>query len=223
MPAFNWDEDKGTKYRWLVYGDPGIGKTSLSNYLKGKTYLLSLDDSFHRVKWKQKPDVWRIDTEKPIEDLIDFYNQFDSSQYDNLVIDNITKLQDLFLDEKARETKSQLDNQLKDWNEADRFLKRFVVNTCFSWDLNVLITAWEETINITDPNGQMFTKFAPSVRSKPRMDIMGSCDVVARMVKKSQSGERGLILEGTIDTYAKNRLDGRKGCKADELFSVGDN
>lgn len=26
MPAFKWDEDKGTKYRWLVYGVPGVDK-----------------------------------------------------------------------------------------------------------------------------------------------------------------------------------------------------
>ena len=49
MPAFKWDEDHGTKYRWLIYGVPGVGKTTLSKYLKGKTYLLSLDDSFHRI------------------------------------------------------------------------------------------------------------------------------------------------------------------------------
>lgn len=55
MPAFKWDEDKGTKYRWLVYGVPGVGKTTLSKYLKGKTYLLSLDESFHRIDfWKGK-------------------------------------------------------------------------------------------------------------------------------------------------------------------------
>ena len=53
MPAFKLDEDKGSKYRWLVYGVPGVGKTTLSKYLKGKTYLLSLDDSFHRIDFWQ--------------------------------------------------------------------------------------------------------------------------------------------------------------------------
>lgn len=23
MPAFKWDEDHGSKYRWLIYGIPG--------------------------------------------------------------------------------------------------------------------------------------------------------------------------------------------------------
>ena len=49
---------------------------------------------------------------------------------------------------------------------------------------------------------------------------MGNCDVVARMIQKPQSGERGLIMQGSIDTYAKNRLDDRKGCKAEDFFKV---
>ncbi len=68
MPAFNWDEDKGTKYRWLAYGIAGVGKTTLSKYLKGKTYLLSLDDSFHRIDfWKGKDDIWTIDPENQLK------------------------------------------------------------------------------------------------------------------------------------------------------------
>ena len=51
---------------------------------------------------------------------------------------------------------------------------------------------------------------------------MGNCDLVGRMIQKPQSGERGVILQGSIDTYAKNRLDDRKGCKADELFEVSE-
>ena len=112
MPAFKWDEDKGTKYRWLVYGVPGVGKTTLSKYLKGKTYLLSLDDSFHRIEfWRGKPDIWAIDTQEPIIDLNNFTQTFKPEDYDNLVIDNLSNLQKLFFVERARHTKSGLDNK----------------------------------------------------------------------------------------------------------------
>ena len=118
MPAFNWDEDKGTKYRWLVYGIAGVGKTTLSKYLKGKTCLLSLDDSFHRIDfWKGKDDIWIIDPETPIEDLADFVKAFKPDQYDNLIIDNVSNLQKLFFIEKARETRTGLDNKMSDYNE----------------------------------------------------------------------------------------------------------
>lgn len=218
MPAFKWSEDQGTKYRWLVYGTPGVGKTTLSKYLKGKTYLLSLDDSFHRIDfWQGNDDIWAIDPDKPIEDLNDFYDFFDPSQYDNLVIDNISNLQKLFFIEKAKETKTGLDNKMSDYNEWTTYLVRFIAGV-FKWNVNVLVTAWETQNKITDPSGQEFMQYGPDARPNPRDYLMGNCDVVARMIQKPQAGERGLIMQGSIDTYAKNRLDDRPGCKAEDFF-----
>ena len=218
MPAFKWSEDQGTKYRWLVYGTPGVGKTTLSKYLKGKTYLLSLDDSFHRIDfWQSNDDIWAIDPDKPIEDLNDFYDFFDPSQYDNLVIDNISNLQKLFFIEKAKETKTGLDNKMSDYNEWTTYLVRFIAGV-FKWNVNVLVTAWETQNKITDPSGQEFMQYGPDARPNPRDYLMGNCDVVARMIQKPQSGERGLIMQGSIDTYAKNRLDDRPGCKEEDFF-----
>ena len=218
MPAFSWSEDQGTKYRWLVYGTPGVGKTTLSKYLKGRTYLLSLDDSFHRIDfWQGNDDIWTIDPDKPIEDLNDFYDFFDPSQYDNLVIDNISNLQKLFFIEKAKETKTGLDNKMSDYNEWTTYLVRFIAGV-FKWNINILVTAWETQNKITDPSGQEFMQYGPDARPNPRDYLMGNCDVVARMIQKPQSGERGLIMQGSIDTYAKNRLDDRPGCKAEDFF-----
>lgn len=218
MPAFKWSEDQGTKYRWLVYGTPGVGKTTLSKYLKGKTYLLSLDDSFHRIdSWKGNDDIWAIDPDKPIEDLNNFYDFFDPSQYDNLVVDNISNLQKLFFIEKAKETKTGLDNKMSDYNEWTTYLVRFIAGI-FKWNINILVTAWETQNKVTDPSGQEFMQYGPDARPNPRDYLMGNCDVVARMIQKPQSGERGLIMQGSIDTYAKNRLDDRPGCKAEDFF-----
>lgn len=218
MPAFNWDKSKGSKYRWLVYGVPGVGKTTLSQYLKGKTYLLSLDDSFHRIKfWQSKNDIWDIDPEKPIKDLNDFTEAFNPDDYDNLVIDNLSNLQKLFFIERARHTKNGLDNKQSDYGEWNTYLTRFIAYA-FKWNVNILVTAWETQNKVTDPSGQEFMQYGPDIRYSPRDYLMGSSDVVARMIQKPHSGERGLIMQGSIDTYAKNRLDNRKGCKAEEFF-----
>lgn len=223
MPAFNWKEAPKENYRWLVYGVPGVGKTTLSKYLKGKTYLLSLDDSFKRIPfWQGKNDIWVIDSKKPIEDLQDFTELFDPSQYDNLVIDNISNLQKLFFVEKAANTKTGLDNKMSDYNEWTTYITRFIAYA-FKWNLNILVTAWETQNKITDPSGQEFMQYGPDVRPNPRDYLMGNCDVVARMIQKPQSEKRGLIMQGSIDTYAKNRLDGRKGCKAEDLFNFKKN
>lgn len=218
MPAFDWKNAPKENYRWLVYGVPGVGKTTLSKYLKGKTYLLSLDNSFRRIQfWQGKKDIWVIDPNKPIEDLNQFVEFFDPSQYDNLVIDNVSNLQKLFFVEKARETKTTLDNKMSDYNEWTTYLTRFIAYV-FKWNINILVTAWETQNKITDPKGQEFMQYGPDIRPNPRDYLLGNCDLVGRMVQKPQSGERGIILQGSIDIYAKNRLDDRRGCKANELF-----
>lgn len=219
MPAFNWKDAPKENYRWLVYGVPGVGKTTLSKYLTGKTYLLSLDNSFRRIQfWQGKNDIWTIDADKPIEDLNAFVESFDPSKYDNLVIDNLSNLQKLFFIEKAKETRTGLDNKMSDYNEWTTYLTRFIAYV-FKWNINILVTAWETQTKITDPKGQEFMQFGPDIRPNPRDYLLGNCDLVGRMIQKPQSGERGLIMQGRIDTYAKNRLDDRIGCKAQDFFN----
>lgn len=217
MPAFDWSENKSTKYRWLVYGVPGAGKTTLAGMLKGKTYLLSLDDSFHRIKvWQNKP-IWAIDPEKPIEDLTEFVREFKPEEYDNLVIDNVSNLQKLWFIEKARDSKTGLDNKIQHYGEFTNWLIR-LISKLFSYNINIFVTAWEKQVKVTDPSGQEFEQYAPDLRDSARDYLMGNCDVVGRLIQSPKTGERGVILQGSIDTYAKNRLDDRTATKVNEFF-----
>ena len=222
MPKVNWNEETKPNYRWLVYGVPGVGKTYLSTYLKGKTYLLSLDKSYKRISQLQGTDIWELDPAKPIEDLSEFVRDFSPDQYDNLVIDNLSNLQKLWFIEMAKESKNGLDNQLKHYNEFSNWLIRFI-SKAFSWNVNILVTTWEKQSQVTDPSGQIFEQYGPDLRNSARDYLMGNCDMVARLIQKPKTGERGCILQGSIDTYAKNRLDQRKGCKVEELFTFDDN
>lgn len=221
MPEFKWQEQRTQRYRWLIYGVPGVGKTTLSASLPGKSYMLSLDGSFTRIKaYQGSQDIWLIDPESPIEDLNQFILWFNhnANAYDNLVIDNLSNLQKLWFVEKAKESKNGLDNQLAHYNEYSNWAIR-LFSKLFSYDVNILVTAWEARRPITDANGQQFEQYGPDVRDQVRDYVMGNCDVVGRLISK-EDGTRGVILAGDVGTYAKNRLDSRKGCKASELFAL---
>ena len=221
MPKFEWTEEDDKSYRWLIYGVAGVGKTTESKYLEGKTFLLALDESFKRIPyWKQnKEDIWIFDPIKPIEDLQDFVRWFNPSDYDNLVVDNVSNLQKMWFIEKAKDSKNGLDNQIAHYNEFVNWIIRFISHI-FHWKINILVTAWETQTKVTDANGQEFMQYGPDLRVSARDYLMGNCDVVGRLIQNPKNGERGIILQGDIGTYAKNRLDNRKAVKASELFSL---
>lgn len=221
MPAVKFDEKTQAKWRILIYGAPGVGKTTTASTLGGKTYLLSLDDSYHRVDAFRGKDIWSIDPEKPIEDLAAFVLNFKPENYDNLIVDNLSNLQKLWFVEMAKQTQNGLDNKLQHYGEFTNYVIRFIAKV-FSWDVNVLLTAWEGQNEVTNSAGQTFQQYGPDIRANARDYLMGNCDVVGRMIAKPKTGERGFILLGDDGIYAKNRLDNRKGCKAEDIFKFGD-
>ncbi len=117
----------------------------------------------------------------------------------------------------AKETKNGLDNKMQHYGEFVNWVIR-LISKLFTYDINILVIAWEQRQKITDESGQEFEQYSPDLRDSARDYLMGNCDVVARMIQKPKTGERGLIMQGTTGTYAKNRIDERKGCKTEEFF-----
>lgn len=222
MPLVGLNEEKNQGWRIFIYGKPGVGKTYLGKFLKGKTFLLSFDKSYTRLKntiYKDGNSIWDLDPDNVQKDLADFaiWWKDANKKYDNLIIDNITSLQDLWFVEKARESKNGLDNQIAHYNEYSNYLIRFIASM-LNYNLNILITAWETQRDIVIDSGQQISQYAPSMRDKARDWLMGHCDIVGRLIQKPSTGERGVILLGNDGIYAKNRMDNRKGCKVEELF-----
>ena len=82
--------------------------------------------------------------------------------------------------------------------------------------------AWEDTQELNLETGQILTQYVPQIRSSVLNQLLGLTDVVGRIVVNAKTGARGLILEGSEGTYAKNRLDNRTACKIEDLFKFGD-
>ena len=69
--------------------------------------------------------------------------------------------------------------------------------------------------------GQIITQYVPQIRTSVLNQLLGLTDLVGRIIVNSKTGSRGLILEGSEGTYAKNRLDDRTACKIEDLFNFG--
>lgn len=213
---------KSKKAKIIIYSKPGNGKTTVARLLPGKTLVLDIDGTSQVLSGYENVDVANIDGNNPHDSILQFYAiaKANISKYDNILVDNLTHYQKLWLLKKGESTKSGMP-ELKDYALLDNHLLK-LVETFNTLDANIIFTAWETTRNITHDDGQQYTQFIPEIRDKIVNHIMGIVHVVGRLVKKAD-GTRGFVLEGDQSIFAKNHLDQRKGCVQEELLAPSTN
>lgn len=218
-------EIKNNDSCYLIYGNPGFGKTSTAKYLPGKTIVINIDKSAKVLRGNENIDIADIDTHKIWGEWLDTVKELlngAANDYDNIVIDNVSELFRACLANLGREGKnhrvpSQADYQRVDFTILDSLRALLQLNK------RIVFLAWETSDQWTDENGMIYNRAMPDIRTKILNNFLGLTDVVARLVKKTtDDGEevRGFILQPSASVYAKNRLDDRKGCKMEELFET---
>lgn len=207
---------KGT---YLIYGAPGMGKTSSAKYFPGRTLVLDIDRTSNVLKGCPNIDIVEVDnrnTYKAWESLLVELIEGYKGQYDNIMVDNLSELERCVLADFGRQGKNrgvpaQGDYQVMQFMVVNslRYLKQM--------DCHIILTAWEETDLYTDSNGQQYNRSYPRINKKVVDNICGLCNVVGRLMINSD-GKRGFVLAATNSTYAKNQIDDRKGCLQSELI-----
>lgn len=214
------ETDKGT---YLVYGAPGMGKTSLIKFLPGKSLVLDIDRTTRVLKGCKNIDinyVDNVDAWNGFTEVTKKLNKMDLSGYDNLIVDNISELERCMLANLGREGKNNRVPGIQNYQQVQfflidsvRFLKRL--------GLNLIILAWETTDVWTTPGGQVFNRAYPQISLKIMQNMMGLCDVVGRISYSTKTEQRGIMLQPLDSIFAKNQIDDRQFCLQSELIIPG--
>ena len=203
----------------LLYGQPGMGKTTTIKYLPGKTLVFDVDRTTRVLSGCENIDICYVDNRDTwtnwrelLTEVVEKYN----GKYDNYVVDNISELERCILSDLGRKGKNngvpaQADYQYMQFQMVNSL--RYMKNL----GGNLIWTAWETTDLFTTPEGQTFNRAYPQITSKILNNVCGLCDVVGRIIINSE-GKRGYTISATNGVYAKNQYDDRKGCLQEELI-----
>lgn len=218
-------------HTYLIYANPGMGKTTALKFIPGKKLVIDVDKSSSVLEGEDNIGIVEVDTYDVWDDWMKTVKTLltepeSHKDYDVIVIDNISELFRSTLTNLGRMGKnnrvpSQADYQRVDFTILDSLRALQNLNK------TLVFTAWETTDNYQHESGQSFTRSMPDIRPKILNNFLGLCDVVGRLVitEDAEGNEkRGFILQPNNSTYAKNRLSDAKGCKVEALFksTVGD-
>ncbi|OLS02904.1 AAA family ATPase [Tissierella creatinophila] len=213
---------KETKGTYLIYGPPGMGKTSSFKFLPGKTLVLDVDRTSKVLRETKNIDIAEIDNiktwehwEETILDLEENYK----GKYDNICVDNISELERCLLSDLGSKGKNL---GVPSQGNYQQMQFRLVNSLRYMKNLgsNIIMTAWETTDLYTTADGQQFNRSYPQLNGKILNNISGLCDVVGKLAI-NKDGERGFILAPTNSYFAKNQLDDRLHCLQSELIIDG--
>lgn len=216
----------------LLYCAPGVGKSTaiglIAEKSKGKTLVLDVDRTFIPTMSKDevvhdfsKIDVVQVDNINTFQSWTDILVELDEQakngklEYERICVDNISELERCILSDlgakgKNKGVPAQADYQYMQFKLVNslRLMK--------TWGVDIIWTAWEVTEQFTHPDGASYSRLYPKMSVKIVDNICGLCDVVGR-IAVGKEGDRGILMEATRNTYAKNQRDSRKYCLVKEF------
>ncbi|MGH0943817.1 AAA family ATPase [Bacillus mycoides] len=203
---------------YLLYANPGMGKTHTLRHLPGKTLVLDIDRTSQVLKGEKNIDIIYVDNQNTWEywEALLTHLKDTKGKYNNIAIDNVSELERCLLSHLGFIGRNQGVPSQGDYQKM-----QFRIVNSFRWMKNladiIVFNAWETSDLYTTAEGQQYNRSYPQINAKIINNVLGLCDVVGRLMINAE-GERGFVLEGTNSIYAKNQLDDRKGCKQEEIF-----
>lgn len=208
---------------YLLYAQPGMGKTTALKYFPGKTLVLDIDKSSAVLAGSENIDIAEIDTHNIWDEWLSVVKDLlagAGEDYDTIVVDNISELFRATLANLGRKGNNNRVPSMADYQRVD-FTILDSLRALKQLNKRIVFTAWETSDVWTESNGQQFNRAIPDIRKSILTNFLGLCDVIGRLVVtelEDGTQKRGFILQPTSSVFAKNRLDNRKGCKVEELI-----
>jgi phage nucleotide-binding protein len=202
------------KLKGLIYGQPGIGKTSLA-LSAPKPLLIDFDNGLRRVAKQYQTDSVQIES---YQNLLDILTKENISNYETIVIDTLGKMIDRIADwlavsnPKVKQADGQL--SMKGWGNVKGEFQR-LLKLLESKNKSVIFIAHEKE----EKTGDEVMK-RPDVAGSSGKDIVKELDFMGYMSMKG--GKRTIDLAPNEAYYAKNSLGLNSFLEYEPLSGIND-
>ena len=107
---------------YLIYGNPGFGKTSALKYIPGKTLVIDIDKSSKVLNGYENISIAEVDTHKIWDEWLDVVKELlkgAAEPFDTIVVDNVSELFRACLANLGREGKNHRVPSQADYQRVD--------------------------------------------------------------------------------------------------------
>ncbi|MCO5478549.1 phage nucleotide-binding protein [Enterococcus sp. AZ091] len=200
---------------YFVYGDGGTGKTSLTKQFNGNKWMITFDKSTNPIRTDKDTSVAVIEEQDApiIQSLVEkaIRKVISNTEYDVIILDNITALQNLVLEniDGASRDGRQNYQKLQLWFRQLGMLLKESNKTIYA-------TAHQVDNGASGLDGK--GRFSPDMNEKTFNAFTSMFDLVGRIY--IEGGKRLIDLDPENGNHAKNRIDDRKLIEANELIKT---
>lgn len=200
-----------SKVKACVFGEPGMGKTTLAGTLKGKTLiissesgLLSLEGSaIDFVDINTDDDGNVLDAKGKIERLGALCKELNTKKdYENIFIDSVTEMSIIFeeyFDTLCKDEK----NGFKKWGDYGRAFGKFIKGFRDLAHYNVIFVALRTRDK--DEKSESFGAWVPEVVGKSAKELIQAAVDELFMYTFDKDGNRVLVTQKTPKSAGKDR------------------
>jgi phage nucleotide-binding protein len=204
----------------LVYGESGVGKSTLLGTLPGKTLILDVEGGLKVIRGRE--DVYRVKIPETLENLKSVFDALCGSEnidFANVCLDSATELEKFMLIRLAGDSKSGMPS-LQDYGTCSFRMREYMrkLRDLREKGVNVIVTCLEMPLELEQSDNTIRTRLYPMLARKLAPEICGLFDIVARLEVSTKAGHEGLRflrLDGTENVIGKNRYGGGPAAAAD--------
>lgn len=196
-----------SSYNFLIYGDSGLGKTTLAVELFPKSIILGAEYGFKGINGAVGVSVPDFYTLMQYADALD--TEEARAKYDTIIVDTTTKVGEMIetyiLSMYGKNSLSECGGFGKAYNLINRFYSQ-VFDKLKSRNYNFVYICHAKATDVKQGDEVLYQKYSPKMSD--RLDSLISPEVdYCLFLTLDKEGNRAIITDTTPKNFAKRRTD----------------